>query len=60
MTAPFEIDKTLDEPSQAEADRDAAQMGFESVFDGRPRGEDADGDESASDGHVTDKAFVVR
>jgi hypothetical protein len=56
----LEIDKTLDEPAQAETDRNAAQMGFKSVFDGRPRGEDADGDESAGDGHVTDEAFGMR
>ena len=60
MTAPFEIDKTLDEPSQAKTDRDAAQMGFESVFDGRPRGEDADGDESAGDSDVADESAVMR
>jgi hypothetical protein len=31
-------------------------MGFESVFDGRSRGQDADGDKSAGDGDVADEA----
>jgi len=59
IAIPFQIDKTLDEPPQSETDRDTAQMGFESIFDGRSGRKDADGDESAGDGHVPDEAFVV-
>lgn len=59
IAIPFQIDKTLDEPSHSETDRDASQVGFESIFDGRSGGEDADGDESAGDDHVPDEAFVV-
>jgi hypothetical protein len=60
MTIPFEIDTRLDEPSKAEADGDAAQMGVESAFDRRTRGEDADGDETAGDDYVADEAVGMR
>ncbi len=60
MTSPLKIDKTLDEPAQSQANRNSTQMGFKTAFDGRARGEDADGDESAGDSDVADESAVMR
>jgi hypothetical protein len=60
MTIPFEINTRLDEPSEAEANGDAAQMGLEPAFDRRARGEDSDGDETAGDDYVADEAVGMR
>jgi hypothetical protein len=60
MTIPFKINARLDEPSEAEADGDAAQMGVESAFDRRARGENADGNEAAGNDYVADEAVGMR
>ena len=60
MTSPLKIDKTLDEPAQAQAYGNSTQMGFKPVLDGRARGEDADSDESAGDSDVADESAGMR